>query len=628
MSNIEELKNQILAANVAYRDGHPAMSDQDFDVLCEKLEKLVPKDEYSKFRDSLNESSSGYGAKIKHKYIMGSLDKIKSSEPASLLKFISSYVKDDVLNVSAKVDGISSVARYVDGKLVSFASRGNGYEGVSFFDKAKFIKGLPQQICITSEMYVRGELVILNDEEIEASTNRRNICAGWMNSKTWRKEDISKISFVPYAILGDKYTKCLQFAVLKKLGFNTAWNIDINAKQIDLNGTLEKYAHIEHKYSCDGLVLVGSNSHNELDAYRPKNAMAYKINELSAETRLIDIDWSSVSKDGYICPVAILEPVEIDGATISRATLHNLDMVESLGLMYGSKVLLRKANDIIPHIDKVIENDSHCSKIELPDECPCCGSKLVRDGINLRCKNKDCLDQVVYRLANFIKKLGVKSASNATLKNFGITSFKRLVEFTPDKKYKSEVKLYDELYAKVFSQSKEKLLGAMNFVGLSETSIDKIVSHYGYSLVESSLFKDQACKSLPSGIGSITLDKFIEDLPEALENIKMITNDTRWHWSPDQSGQSGVVQKTIGSICVTGNLKFGSRSKFLEFAKKHGYESKSSVSKGLTYLINNDINSNSSKNKKAKELGIKILPEDEFMKLVEKDSVETSLNDL
>ena len=203
-----------------------------------------------------------------------------------------------------------------------------------------------------------------------------------------------------------------------------------------------------------------------------------------------------------------------------------------------------------------------------------------------------------------------------------------MITFEPNKSYKSEVKLYDELYGKVFSQSKEKLLGAMNFVGLSETSVGKIVDHYGYSLVESKSFKDEAYKSLPNGIGAITLDKFIEDLPEALAQVNMVVNDTRWHWTPSLSGPSKAKTSIKGSICVTGSLKFGSRNKFLEFALEHGYESKAGVSKGLTYLVNNDINSNSSKNRKAKELGIKILSEDDFMKIIEGNTLECSIDSL
>jgi DNA ligase (NAD+) len=245
----------------------------------------------------------------------------------------------------------------------------------------------------------------------------------------------------------------------------------------------------------------------------------------------------------------------------------------------------------------------------------------------MRCINKTCGDQVVHQITHFIKKLGVKSTSNATLNNFGITSFDKLIAFVPNKKYKSEVKLYDELYSKVFSQSKSKLLAAMNFVGLAEISINKIIDHYGYDAIENNFDYETAKCSLPNGIGDITLQKFIEGLPEALLNVNNIVNDVRWHYTQDDSSKSNAID-IKGSICVTGSLKFGSRNKFLEFAKEHGYESKSGVSKGLTYLINNDVTSNSSKNKKAKELGIKILSEDEFIKLINTDQYETSVFDL
>lgn len=263
-----------------------------------------------------------------------------------------------------------------------------------------------------------------------------------------------------------------------------------------------------------------------------------------------------------------------------------------------------------------------------PTECPCCGTELIRDGINMRCTNKLCSDQVVHQITHFIKKLGVKSASNATLLNFGITSFEKLLAFIPDKKYKSQVKLYDELYSKVFSSSKEKLFSAMNFVGLAEISISKIIDHYGYDMIENNFNIDVMSKNLPNGIGLITLQKFGENLQDALRNVNNIVNDTRWHWTPDVSGASGTTTVIKGTVCVTGSLNFGSRNKFLDFAKEHGYESKSGVSKGLTYLINNDITSNSSKNKKAKELGIKILTEADFMDLINSNEIENNIFDL
>jgi DNA ligase (NAD+) len=566
---------------------------------------------------------------------MGSLDKIKNSDNASLLKFIKTQVKN-VLNISAKVDGISSVACYKYGKLVSLLSRGDGYEGMDYTDKAKYINGLPNKIDLfakNDEIYIRGELVILDSEEIDTDTNYRNICAGYMNSKYWNKEDISKISFIPYSILGDTMSKRTQFEVLKSVGFNCAWNESIDITEYDettindLAEYLTERAKLKHDYSCDGLVLMDWYACNEQDIYRPKNSMAFKINELTAITKLIDIVWEGPSKDGFFCPVGILDPVELGGAMISRASLHNLDIIDKLGIKYGSSIEILKSGDIIPKIVSVVENSNNCMPIDIPSVCPCCGKELVRDGINMRCTNKMCGDQVIHQITHFIKKLGVKSASNATLNNFGINSFDKLIAFVPNKKYKSEVKLYDELYSKVFSQSKSKLLTAMNFVGLAEISINKIIDHYGYDTIENNFDYETAKGSLPNGIGDITLQKFIEGLPEALLNVNNIVNDVRWHYTQDDSSKSTNID-IKGSICVTGSLKFGSRNKFLEFAKEHGYESKSGVSKGLTYLINNDVTSNSSKNKKAKELGIKILSEDDFIKLINADQYEASVFDL
>ena len=638
MNSIEDLKTQIVAANEAYRDGHPTMSDQEYDDLLEQCKKTTSPEEFEAFACSLNEGAIEYGKKVKHPYLMGSLDKLKYDEPENVKKFISAYCHS--LNISAKIDGISCRLHYENGKLTSASTRGDGYEGISLTDKIDFVKFVPEKLgtgklaAEYKSIDIRGELVILKDDFANMSgfANARNAVAGIMNRKDWSQADVSNVSFIAYTILGKQFCKEDQFELLAAWKFKTAWNETFRPyyfkdKKLDVVEELFKYASQDFEYDTDGLVICDGHYKNE-DKYRPDACKAFKINQLVAETRLVDVSWEGPSKDGFFTGVGILEPIEIGGSCISRVTLHNLDIIEQLGLMYGSKVQITKAGDVIPHLDRVVENDLHCSKIELPRECPCCGSELVRDGVNMRCMNKSCLDQVIYRLTHFIKKLGVKSASNATLKNFGITSFKKLVDFVPDKKHKSQAKLYDELYSKVFSQSKEKLLGAMNFVGLSETSIDKIVSHYGYSLVESSSFKDEAYKSLPNGIGTTTLDKFIEDLPEALSYVDMVTKDIRWHFTGDVLDASKAKIGAKGSICVTGSLKFGSRSKFLDFAREHGYESKAGVSKGLTYLINNDINSNSSKNRKAKELGIKILSEDDFMKLMNDATIEISIDDL
>ena len=359
----EQLKQQIIIANNAYRKGNPSISDAQFDELVEQYKALVSEDEYSEFRDSLNESSVEFGTKIKHKYVMGSLDKIKNSDNVALLKFIKTQVKN-ILNISAKVDGISSVACYKYGKLVSLLSRGNGYEGMDYTDKAKYINGLPDKIDFfakNDEIYIRGELVILDSEEIDTDTNYRNVCAGYMNSKYWKKEDISKVSFIPYSILGDKAAKRTQFEVLNSVGFNCAWNENIDITEYDetnindLSEYLTERAKLKHDYSCDGLVLMDWDAFNEQDVYRPKNSMAFKINELTTTTKLIDIVWEGPSKDGFIIPVAMLDPIELGGAMIARASLHNLDFLEKLNIDFGDTIEILKSGDIIPRIIRVVK---------------------------------------------------------------------------------------------------------------------------------------------------------------------------------------------------------------------------------------------------------------------------------
>lgn len=634
--NIEELKSRIIEANKAYRSGSAIISDLEFDSLLEEYQKNVSEDEYNVFRNSLHEVKG----KVKHPFIMGSLDKLKTEEPKTIIDFIKKYVKT-TLNVSAKVDGISCRLHYENGKLVSASTRGDGEFGEDITDKAKFVKCIPTEISIEDTIDIRGELVITKSDFMTMSgfANPRNACAGIMNRKEWNKSDVEKIRFVAYTVLGPKYQKCEQFHLLETEGFLTAWYdefIHFTYEKDTFVDTLFELASMTHEYECDGLVICDSTYCNESE-YRPDACKAVKINQLTATTKIIDIAWEGPSKNGLIIPVGLISPTDLGGSTISRVTLHNLDFIEEKNLKYGSKVSIVKSGDIIPKVVALIENDSSCKDIEIPTECPCCGSILVRDGVNMRCMNVDCSDQIVTQLAQFIKKLGVKSASEKTLKNFGITTFDKLLAFEPNPKYKSELKLADELNSKMFTRSKKDLFYAMDFMGLSEVMLSKIVDFYGLDRIEEYDHNDSKINSvedfqkfcnstsLPLGVGEITLQKFLDGIHEPLINTNKIMSDSRWHYSEVTLGNNDQQIQIVGSICVTGSLKFGSRNKFLDFAKQNGYESKSGVAKGLTYLVNNDINSTSSKNKKAKQLGIRIISEDEFIKIVSNSAVESEL---
>ena len=648
MMNIDELKNKISSANKAYRSGNPVMPDQDWDDLLESLQKQIPEAEFNAFRDSLHEVKG----KVKHPFIMGSLDKLKAEEPAEVKKFIKSYCKS--LNVSAKVDGISCRLHYENGKLVSASSRGDGTFGEDLTDKIKHVKNIPQVIDMMNlagdSFDIRGELVILKPdfEKMTGFANGRNAVAGIMGRKDWIASDVEHVSFIAYTILGRGFTKSSQFKTLNLWGFKTAWFTEIdNPNSSSIVDELFELASQEFDYDTDGLVICDPEYVNE-DKYRPDACKAFKINQLTATTKLLDVVFEGPSKNGLHIPVAILEPVELGGAMISRASLYNVDFIEEKGLKYGSTIEIVRSGDVIPKVLKVIKNDASCKDIVLPEVCNCCGSKLVRDGVNLCCKNKKCEDQVVNQLVLFIKNLGVKSASNATLKNFGITSFEDLVKFEPNKKYKSEMKLAEELNDKMFSRSKLDLLCNITcFGGLAETTLRKIIDFYaskgskledfifscdpnGYSLNTNmkSLWIERY--GLPEGVGEVTLDKFQDCLEEAYNNVMLIVDNPKYHWVAAPSSDSEVARKQSNgqSVCFTGALNTMSRSEASKKAQEAGFEVKGGVSKGLTYLVTNNIDSGSSKAKKAKELGTKVITEEEFLKFISENTVEEDVANL
>lgn len=648
MSTIEELKSKIASANKAYRSGNPVISDQAWDDLLESLQKQISEDDFNTFRDSLHEVKG----KVKHPFIMGSLDKLKAEEPAGVKKFIKDHCR--LLNVSAKIDGISCRLHYENGKLISASTRGDGAFGEDLTDKIKFVKGIPQTLqdsrILGNSIDIRGELVILKSdfEKMTGFANSRNAVAGIMGRKDWNPEDIKNVSFVAYTILGKQVPKSAQFKILDKTwGFKTAWNTEIKNPSSKVVDELFELASEEFEYDIDGLVICDSEYVNE-DKYRPDACKAFKINQLTAITKLLDVVFEGPSKNGLHIPVAILEPVELGGATISRASLYNIDFIDEKGLKYGSTIEIVRSGDVIPKVLRVIKNDESCKEIILPEVCNCCGSKLVRDGVNLCCKNKKCEDQVVNQLVLFIKNLGVKSASNATLKNFGITSFEDLMKFEPDKKYKSELKLAEELNDKMFSRSKLDLLCNMScFGGLAETTLRKIIDFYaskgsqlenflfscnpkGYTLNTNMKMMWMERYGLPDGVGEITLDKFQDGLEEAYNNVMLVVDNPKYRGqtAPSSDPESAKKQPNGQSVCFTGVLNTISRSEASKKAQEAGFEVKSGVSKGLTYLVTNTPNSGSSKNKKAQQLGTNVITEEEFLKLISENTVEEDVSKL
>ncbi len=362
MNNL--IKDKVIEANAAYRAGSPILSDQEYDDLLESLKPTMSEDEYEEFISSLNEGfiESNLDGKIKHPFILGSLEKLKYEEPEIVKKWIKENIKT-AMSVSAKVDGISSRAQYVNGKLVSLTTRGDGYLGMDITSKAKYIKGLPKVLKENFNESIRGELVILkNDFELmkDKYANPRNACAGIMNrkdgDKKFNENELRCITFVPYTILGDDFDKETQFQVLENLGFIPARNIVIEKSDIgdDIVDILFDEAGYNDPYETDGLVICDIHWRNE-DKYRPDGCKAFKTNQGVGVTTLVGIDWGTPSANGKFTPVGILEPIQLCGTTVKRVTLCNISYIERLKIEIGKKVKIRKSGDIIPQILEVLD---------------------------------------------------------------------------------------------------------------------------------------------------------------------------------------------------------------------------------------------------------------------------------
>ena len=366
-TNLNDIKKKVVEANKAYREGQSFITDQEYDDLLESLKTEMSEEEYEEFVSTLNEGviEKNVDGKVKHPYIMGSLDKIKYEEPEVVLKWIKDNIKN-MLSVSAKVDGISSRAEYKNGNLVSLTTRGNGLAGMDITSKAKYIKHLPKVLTNGYGDFtgnIRGELVCFKEdfEKVKDKyANPRNFVAGVVNRKDGDKKfsafELGLITFVPYTILGHDYTKSEQFSFLEDAGFNVAWNVLIDKSGIDdtIVDWLFNTAQDELPYETDGLVICDSEWRNE-DKYRPDGCKAYKTNLGVGVTKVIGFDWGTPSANGKLTPVALLEPISLCGTIVKRVTCCNVSYLERMGIEIGKTVKVCKRGDIIPAIIEVLD---------------------------------------------------------------------------------------------------------------------------------------------------------------------------------------------------------------------------------------------------------------------------------
>lgn len=624
-----------------YDEGRPSVSDMEWDTLYFKLLHLEKKLGYA-YPDSPTQKISYQVVselpEVKHSHPMLSLGKTHEIEDVN--KFYPNMEKIIML----KMDGLTCSLRYEDGKLVQAETRGDGVKGQSVIHCAKVVKNIPLTIPFKQTITVDGEIICdtetFKKEFSDKYSNARNFAAGSIQLLDSKECAERGLSFIAWDwIDGEEDNLSDKLDILSSLGFETV-PYEVFTKREFTDDKLQQYrtlANLRH-YPIDGLVIKVNDCKIYADAgltsHHPLAAIAYKYEDETYETCLIDIEWS-LGKTGVLTPVAIFNEVEIDGAKVNRSTLHNVTiMKELLGRAYqGQSLQVCRANQVTPHIVSagIPESSADIEGIRLdtiPTTCPVCGGETYIEKKNdtevLKCGNPECSGQLLTKIDHYASKKGldIKGLSRATLEkliNWGWVN--EIADLYQLKDKKEEwVKKPGFGYASVNNvlQSIEES---------RKPKLSSFLCAIGIPLVGTTLSK-QLTKELFNTYTDFReavndhynfshLDKVGEEKTAAILNFDYRFADRAasfiLEWAPEDTVSAN--QNLAGEkIAITGGLKhFKNRNELVKAIESHGGKVIGSVSKNTTWLINNSPNSSSSKNVTAQKLGIPIITEEEFI---------------
>ncbi|EHI56568.1 DNA ligase [Johnsonella ignava ATCC 51276] len=581
--------------------------------------------------------------KKEHDTPMLSLNKTKSVED------LKGWLGSEKALLSWKLDGLTIVLNYDGGILKNAVTRGNGIVGEVITDNARNFKNIPVKIDFNKELILRGEAVIsysdfdrINEQipDLDAKyKNPRNLCSGsvrQLNPEITASRSVYFYAFTLVSAQGVDFKNSIdvQMQWLKDRGFDTVEYIMTEAKSIETDIKNFENRIEKNNLPSDGLVLIYDDieygkSLGSTSKF-PRNSIAFKWSDELKETKLLDIEWSP-SRTGLINPIAIFEPVELEGTTVSRASVHNLSMVEGLKLGKGDIISVYKANMIIPQIAK---NLTGSGSIKPPDLCPACGHKpkikQEADVKTVHCTNKECPIRHIKGFALLAGRdaLNIDGLSEKTLEKFISLGFiKEASDIFKLSRHKDEIvamegfgeKSYENLEAAIQKASHTtlpRLLYSLGITGIGLSNAKILSSHFDFDLERIKNAKKEELTEI-DGIGSV-LASAIEEYFSNSENILRLDRLLSCI-EIEKVQKSGTYNENIAgkTFVITGKTqKFENRKKLQEIIENSGGKVSSSVSASTAYLINNDISSTSSKNKKAVELGVSIITEEEFLNLL------------
>ena len=647
IKRMKELGKKLREASRAYyQEDREIMPNVEYDALYDELSAL--EEETGIVLADSPTVNVGYEAvdqlpKEEHERPMLSLDKTKDREA------LREFVGEHPTLLSWKLDGLTIVLTYENGELVKAVTRGNGIVGEVITNNARVFKNIPLKISFRGRLVLRGEAIItysdfekINETIGDADAkykNPRNLCSGsvrQLNNEITAKRNVRFYAFSLVSAEGVDFqnSREVQFQWLNAQGFDVVEYRKVTADTLDEAMDYFAEAVTKNDFPSDGLVALYDNiAYGEslgTTAKFPRNAMAFKWADEMRDTKLLEIEWSP-SRTGLINPVAVFEPVELEGTTVSRASVHNISIMKELKLGIGDTICVYKANMIIPQI---AENLTGSGNAPVPHICPACGQETVVKKENdvecLFCVNPGCPAKKIKSFGLFTSRdaMNIDGLSEATLEKFiargFIHDFGDIFEIS---RYRDEIvemegfgqKSYDNLIESLERAKETTLPRVIYSLGIANIGLAnaKVICRYFNNDLEKIRHASLEEISEIDTIGPVIAGNLVSYFQDEENNRRLDHLMSFLHIQDEGSKQEQIFAGM--NFVITGSLvHFGNRSEAKELNESLGGKVTGSVTKKTNYLINNDIQSSSSKNKKARELGIPILSEEDFLNLVGK----------
>ncbi len=631
------------ASELYYQKNISMMTDYEYDHLYDELVELE-KETHMILSNSptinVEPEISSFLEQVEHPAPMLSLAKTK--QVTELIDFIGD--KEGLL--SWKLDGLTIVLTYENGKLISGVTRGTGTIGEVVTENVKQFKNVPLTIPYLGRLVVRGEAIIkysdfkkMNDELDDGSSqykNPRNLCSGsvrQLDSSITASRNVNCIIFA--LIESDEQISNLKsecFDWLKSLGFEVVEHFKVTKENMEEKVLEFKDRVKTYDIPSDGLVLtyddIEYGNSLGMTAKFPRHSIAFKWQDETAKTKLREVDWM-VSRTGLINPVAVFDPVELEGTIVSRASLHNVSILQGLKLGLGDTIEVYKANMIIP---QVAENDTKSNNLVIPNKCPVCGgeAKIIEnsDVKYLYCMNEFCVAKLIKRLSLFVSRnaMNIDGISDAILSKLideGIVKCYADLYHISD--YKDKIiafdgfgeKSYNNLINSIEKSRNVKLANFIYALGIPDIGFSRaklICNNFNNDF-------DKICHltleelSAIDGVGEIIAQEWVDEFanPIFIDELEKLKKEV----VIAKSGNTNNGPLKNLTFVITGSLNhFENRDKMIEYIEQNGGKVVKAISNNVNYLINNDINSTSTKNQKAKELGVEIISEDSLLNMI------------